>query len=364
MNEQQRRWRLILGAAASDDHGLSEMDQQRDQSLDYLYRNEQLEINRGASLESTRMTPVEWLNQSRKLFAQTTLISLQRQAINKYGLKSLLTDAEVLRQTPPSIELVQQLLSFKNQLPKEVMAQVSQIIAEVCEQIQRRLSRSIQAHFSPRRRRSAFSLQRHHHNIDWRLTIGKNLMHYQQDYGLVVQRMFYFQKHRQQWPWHLYVVVDQSGSMLPALIHSAVMASIFAKIPSLVTRLILFDTQVLDVTEQLHDPVETLLSVQLGGGTDIGAAMAYTNEIMTQPSRSLMVLISDFYEGAEESRLIGEVDRLVQQGVKVLGLAALDDQCDPIFNQPLAQQLTDVGMKTAAMTPNELVDWVAKEILA
>ena len=162
--------------------------------------------------------------------------------------------------------------------------------------------------------------------------------------------------------WRLIILVDQSGSMLGSVIHSAVTASVFWSIKALQTRLVLFDTNVVDVSDHCQDPVETLMKVQLGGGTDIGKALAYARGFMDNPAKTLVVLISDLYEGAPEYILLNNAKNIIQSGAKLLCLAALDENADPSYDRVIAQKLARYGVKVGAMTPGELARWVGEQI--
>ena len=192
----------------------------------------------------------------------------------------------------------------------------------------------------------------------------RNLANFSPDeQKLFIRTPYFFSRiRRQNDRWQVIIVVDESGSMMDSVIHSAITASIFWGIRSLKTHLILFDTNVVDVTADCQDPVETLMKVQLGGGTDIGNAMTYAAGLVENPRRTIIVLITDFYEGADASRLLGVTKRLCESGVNVLGLAALDSRAEPNYDKNLAQQMVNLGAHVAAMTPGELAEWVAKKV--
>ena len=177
--------------------------------------------------------------------------------------------------------------------------------------------------------------------------------------------LFFLQRQQRKLPWEIIILVDQSGSMLDSVIHSAVLAAIFTGLRSLKTRLVLFDTQVVDVSDRVGDPVEVLLGVQLGGGTDIAQALSYAATKVNNPRRTMVVLISDFYEGGSAKQLLTTAKRLHDSGVKLLGLAALDQRAEPIRAEPdydreLAQRLVNLGMEVGAMTPDQLAAWVGQ----
>ena len=158
------------------------------------------------------------------------------------------------------------------------------------------------------------------------------------------------------------MVVDESGSMLDSVIHAAVTAAIFVGIKSLKTHLVLFDTNIVDVTEHAGDPVEAIMKVRLGGGTDIGNAMKYASGLVENPRRTIVVLITDFFEGGNPDHLLSVTKSLIESGVTVLGLAALDNRADPCYDRGLAEQMASLGAHVGAMTPGELAEWVATKV--
>lgn len=382
-DEMQRRWRLILGKDAegngkSDGEGgqsskLDAIDLQRDQSLDYLYnreyqnrsqaRGDKDSLGREGSLDPSSPTAVTWLNKTRQLFPKSTVDYLQKEAIDRYQMLSLLTDKEVLAKATPSIELIHTLLSFKNHLPKELMSEVRRVIQKVCAEIEDVLAQKVLSQFSSRRIRHLSGGRRQFTNLDWHRSIRENLHNYiEEEDSIILENLRFYQRQQQQIPWDLYIVIDQSGSMFDNVIHSAVLGSIFCRLRALKSHLILFDTNVVDMTEQMRDPVETLLAVQLGGGTDIGKAMRYTSDKINQPHRSIVVLISDFYEGANPAILFEEIKVMRDSGVKLLGLSALSSDTNADYCEHTARELVDLGMDIGAMTPDHLAKWIADTI--
>ncbi len=176
---------------------------------------------------------------------------------------------------------------------------------------------------------------------------------------IVAERLHFTGRSRRQLPWTIILCVDQSGSMLGSVIYAAVMAAILAALPSVDVRLVVFDTSVVDLSREVADPVSVLMSVQLGGGTDIGRAVAYCEQLITQPSRSIFVLLSDFCEGGSVAPMIAAVQRMASAQVTLIGLAALDDQAATDYDRATAQRLADAGMKIAALTPDRFAEWIA-----
>jgi Mg-chelatase subunit ChlD len=177
---------------------------------------------------------------------------------------------------------------------------------------------------------------------------------------LLVQRLHFFSRVRHHMPWHIIMAVDCSGSMMDSVIHSAVMAGIFAGLPAMKASLVAFDTAVVDLTEQVQDPVEVLMSVQLGGGTDIGGALGYCETLVQNPTRTILVVVTDFFEGSPPAAMLAAIKRLRESGVRVLGLAALDEQAMPAYDRQMAERCVAAGAEVAALTPQRLAEWMSK----
>jgi Mg-chelatase subunit ChlD len=195
-------------------------------------------------------------------------------------------------------------------------------------------------------------------------TIRANLGHYRPaERRLFIETPHFFSRTRKQIDqWQVILLVDQSGSMVDSVIHSAVTAACLWGLPGVRTHLVAFDTDVVDLSSEVDDPVELLMKVQLGGGTDIARAVRYGAGLIEQPRRAIVVLITDFYEGGSPSLLIRTVRELVEQGTKVLGLAALDHDANPSYDTHTAQSLADVGASVGAMTPGQLATFVAEQV--
>jgi Mg-chelatase subunit ChlD len=227
-----------------------------------------------------------------------------------------------------------------------------------------RLARQVRSPFlgaADRRRRSMMKVAK---NFDARSTVRRNLAHYDpQAKKLFIQTPYFFSRVRRHVDrWQVIIVVDESGSMADSVIHSAVTAAVFFGIRTLRTHLILFDTNVVDVTADCADPVETIMKVQLGGGTDIGGALSYAASLVDNPRRTIVVLITDFCEGAPVERLYAVTKALIESGVTLLGLAALDERAEPMYDHRIAGRMVALGAHVAAMTPGELAEWVATKV--
>jgi Mg-chelatase subunit ChlD len=247
---------------------------------------------------------------------------------------------------------------------QEVLAMARTLVRKVIEQLLEKLARPVRSVFlgaADRRRRSHMKVAK---NFDARTTLRRNLAHYDRESKRLFIRTpyFYSRVRRQTDRWQVIVVVDESGSMVDSVIHAAVTAAIFVGIASLRTHLILFDTSVVDVTDQCADPVEAIMKVQLGGGTDIGGALAYAAQLVDNPRRTIVVLITDFYEGGPIERLFSVTKHLIESGVTLLGLAALDERAEPNYDRGTAERMVALGAHVGAMTPGELAEWVAQKV--
>ncbi|MFK7889019.1 MAG: VWA domain-containing protein [Gammaproteobacteria bacterium] len=370
MNDKpQRRWRLALGRYASAHlGGLGKQDGQMDQALDYLYSREYQKRGvtgqRGpGSLDPTQMNAIKWLGQARSLFPDSVFETLQDHALDRYGLTDLLDDPKTLEALEPNQDLLKVLLGFHGRAQPEVKDKLRQVADQVIREILERLRSEVQRAFSGRRNRFRRSNVPSAANFDWRATVRANLKNYDRSSGrIVADHVFFNSRERRRLPWRVVLCVDQSGSMTDSLIYSAVMAAILAGLPGVLVNMVLFDTSILDVSDRLTDPLETLLSVQLGGGTNIGAAMTYCEKFIDNGERTIFVLISDFEEGASPRALFASAARMNEARVKMLGLTALDDGGGAYFDPRVAGRMSELGMRIGSMTPDRFAQWLAEVI--
>jgi Mg-chelatase subunit ChlD len=366
------RWRLVLGRFAQPQlpANLSSQQQRMEAALDYLYSREYR--GRGLREENgdtsggsggSQFTIPRWLSEVRTLFPRETVEIIEKHALDRYDLKELITDAETLSKLEPNLDLLKTLLSFRGHLKGAVLDEARRIIRHVVEEIRRRWESEVRQALAGKLNRFRHSPLKVAQNFDWRTTLRRNLKHYDpQRRSVVLHEQKFFSRNTRHLPWNVILCVDQSGSMADSVIHSAVMAGIFAGLPSLRVKLVVFDTAVVDLSEHVADPVEVLMSVQLGGGTDIAGALGYCEKLVEQPRRTVFILVSDFMEGGSASHLLATVKRLRESGVLMLGLAALNSDALPVYDPQMAQRLTDVGMEIAALTPKQLAGWLARII--
>ncbi|MDR3360440.1 MAG: VWA domain-containing protein, partial [Bifidobacteriaceae bacterium] len=199
-------------------------------------------------------------------------------------------------------------------------------------------------------------------DIDWPRTITANLRHYQAEYHTVVpERLIGFQRRQRRLVDldRVVMCVDQSGSMASSVVYASIFAAVMASLPAVATHLVCFDTAVVDLTDHLADPVEVLFGVQLGGGTDINQAVAYCADLMPEPAKSHLILLTDLYEGGDEEQLVLRLAALRRAGVNVIVLLALTDQGDPGHSADTAGRVAALGIPVFGCTPDQFPDLMA-----
>ncbi|PZO78167.1 MAG: hypothetical protein DI629_12630 [Mesorhizobium amorphae] len=367
------RWRLILGEAAdgacrSAGCALGAEALAMDQAMEWLYgRDEEggaRNIRRQGGREGSRLSTPQWINEIHRLFPKETIERLERDAIERYAIDDVVTNPDVLARAEPNETLLKAVLRTKHLMSPDVLAMARILVQKVVRELMEKLARDFALSFSgvlDRRRHTQF---RNARDLDFRRVVRDNLRHYDPETRRITpERLHFFarnQRHLKQW--QVILLVDQSGSMLDSVIHSAVTAACLWGLPGIRTHLVAFDTSVVDLTREVDDPVELLMKVQLGGGTDIQGAVSYATSLIDHPDRAIVVLISDFYEGSSEAMLVQRVRALTGQRTLVLGLAALDSEAKPAFDRQMAQRLVAAGAEVGAMTPGELAGWLATKI--
>jgi len=373
-NTTLARWRLVLGKYAKEriPTGMSAEQMRMEDALDFLYsreycgrgvRDEDAEKSPEGSLDPSQLNVPRWLSEVRELFPKETVAIIEKHALDRYGLTELVTDPEILRRLEPNFELLKMLLTFRGHLKSEVLNEARRVIRVVVDEIKQRLETEIRQAFSGRSNRFRHSNVKVAQNLDWRGTIRRNLKNYSTARKqMVIDNVLFFSRIQRRLPWRVILCVDQSGSMAGSVVYSAVMAGILAGLPLINVNLVVFDTSVVDLSDHVEDPVELLMSVQLGGGTNIGQAMRYCEQLMEDPHRTILALVSDFCEGGEPSRMIASCQRFREAGAKLLGLAALDENANPSYDRRMAEALAAEGMDVAALTPKHFAEWLAKTI--
>ena len=354
--ERRRRWRLLLGEAAQQRCGpLTGDDVQIDAALSRVYTDE-----RGAGLGGSAPSVARWLGDIRTYFPNRVVEVLQRDAITRLGLTRLLLEPEVLESVEPNVNLVGTLVSLKNHIPEQTKATARQVVRTVVEKIEERVATRTRSAITGALNRAARTHRPRHSDIDWNATIKANLAHYQPEHRTVIpERLIGYARRRQTFHKEVVLAIDQSGSMAESVVYSAVFGAVLATMRSLRTSVVVFDTEVVDLTDELDDPVDLLFGVTLGGVTDINRAIAYCETLITRPRDSIFVLISDLYEGGIAEDMLRRMGRMKNDGVQVIALLALGDHGAPAYDREHAAALVGLGIPAFACTPDAFPDLLA-----
>ncbi len=354
---KERRWRLMLGAEENGNTSLSERDQRLSQALTALYGDGGASGKKGHG-GLTRSAPKvsKWLGDIREFFPSSVVQVVQRDAFERLGLKEMLMEPEFLSAMEADVHLVADLVSLRSIMPEKTMDTARQVIKKVVDELMARLEQKTTEAVRGAVNKSKRSFRPRFADIDWPRTITANLRHYQKEHKTIVPEKLigYMRQSRRIVDLdEVILCVDQSGSMATSVVYSSIFAAVMASIPAVKTKLVCFDTAVIDLTDDLEDPVSVLFGVQLGGGTDINQAIAYCETKIERPSKTHLILITDLYEGGDAESLKGRVANLISQDVNVITLLALSDDGRPSYDVDLAADFAAIGSPVFACTPDQ-----------
>ena len=354
--EYLKRWRLILGGNEADGTGitLTPEEQRIDQSLEAVY-----DSDRRGGLGSSAPKVSRWLGDIREFFPQTVVQVIQRDAIKRLNITSLLTEKEMLETVVPDVHLVATLMSLSRVIPEKNKEMARQVVRKVVDELLRKLSAPTQQAVTGALNRSARRRNPRYNEIDWKTTITKNLKNYQPEYKTIIPEVRIGYGRKRKAMKDIILCLDQSGSMGTSVIYSGIFGSVLASIPAVSTRMVVFDTAVVDLTDDLQDPVDLLFGVQLGGGTDIARALTYCQGVITRPQDTVLVLVTDLYEGGDAREMRKKFVSLVNSGVQLIVLPALNDDGAPSYDKNHAEFLANIGVPTFACTPDKFPDLMA-----
>lgn len=354
--EYLKRWRLILGGNEADGTGitLTPEEQRIDQSLEAVY-----DSDRRGGLGSSAPKVSRWLGDIREFFPQTVVQVIQRDAIKRLNITSLLTEKEMLETVVPDVHLVATLMSLSRVIPEKNKEMARQVVRKVVDELLRKLSAPTQQAVTGALNRSARRRNPRYNEIDWKTTITKNLKNYQPEYKTIIPEVCIGYGRKRKAMKDIILCLDQSGSMGTSVIYSGIFGSVLASIPAVNTRMVVFDTAVADLTDDLQDPVDLLFGVQLGGGTDIARALTYCQGVITRPQDTVLVLVTDLYEGGDPREMRKKFVSLVNSGVQLIVLPALNDDGAPSYDKNHAEFLANIGVPTFACTPDKFPDLMA-----
>jgi len=357
--ERTRRWTLALGVD-SDTADLSDPDRRMSAALSALYDDDQKKGKGGLGGSAPRVA--KWLGDIREFFPAPVVQVIQKDAFERKGLRQMLLEPELLATIEADVNLVADLVSMRSVMPEKTKETarivIRKVVAELMERLERRTAEAISGALDRSRRtnRPRFA------DIDWPRTIRANLRHYQAEQRTIIpETLIGFMRHQRRIADldEVVLCVDQSGSMATSVVYASIFAAVMASLPVVSTKLVCFDTAILDLTDELADPVDVLFGIQLGGGTDINRAIAYCADRIERPSKTHLVLISDMYEGGDEADLVARIARLVAVGVNVIVLLALTDTGHPSYDPRLSARVAALGVPVFACTPDQFPDLMA-----
>ena len=369
INEQQRRWRLLLGNTANLTPELSATDIGMDAALAALYnQGEGEEDGMGRSkskstrggLGSSAPKVSRWLGDIRQYFPSSVVRVLQKDAYQRLNLEQMLLEPEMLQAVEPDVHLVSTLISLNHLMPAKTKETARIVVRKVVDELERRLADRMQQAVSGSLNKASRNRRpKRAQDIDWGRTIRANLQHYLPEHNTIIpQNLIGYGRQRQSLK-DIILCVDQSGSMASSVVYASLFAAVLASIKAVSTQLVVFDTAVVDLTPMLDDPVDVLFGTQLGGGTDINKALSYCQGLIRRPEDTIVILISDLYEGGNNAELLKRTATMLGSGVQMISLLALADDGAPCFDARNAAEFTALGSPTFACTPDLFPDLMA-----
>ncbi|MGW0035405.1 VWA domain-containing protein [Gordonia sp. NPDC003376] len=359
--DRDRRWRLVLGAAADDSlSALSGADAAMDGALGKLYDQS---TDRRGGLGRSAPGVARWLGDIREYFPTTVVQVMQRDAVERLDLHALLAEPEMIDAVEPDIDMVAMLIGLGRAIPAKSKASARALVRKVVDEVERRIADRTRSTLGAALDRSARTLRPRLHDIDWNATIARNLRHYLPEQKTIVpERLVGHGRRSQRVSKDVVIAIDQSGSMAASIVYASIFGAVIATMRAIRTSLVVFDTGVVDLTDRLDDPVDVLFGTTLGGGTDINRAIAYCQGLIDRPDDSVFVLISDLYEGGVRDEMLTRIHQMRDDGVQVIVLLALSDEGAPAFDREIAGDLAAMGVPAFACTPDAFPDLLAVAI--
>ena len=359
-DERLRRWRLVLGGPAQEGLGagaLAGADRGMDETLAALYDGE-----RSAGLGGSSPNVARWLGDIRTYFPSSAVRVMQQDALERLNLTQMLLEPEMLGQVEPDVHLVATLLTLSRVIPDKTKDTARAVVRKVVEELERKLASPMQQAIRGSLSRATRTYRPRANEIDWQRTIRANLKNYQPDYRTIIAEKLVGYGHKRSTLRDIVLCVDQSGSMASSVVYAGIFGAVLASIRAVSTRMVVFDTAVVDLTEDLQDPVDLLFGTQLGGGTDINRALAYCQQLITRPAQTIVVLITDLYEGGNTQEMLRRAGEIAESGAQMVCLLALSDKGAPSFDQRNAAALAAMGIPSFACTPDLFPDLMAAAI--
>jgi Mg-chelatase subunit ChlD len=358
-SDRLRKWRLILGSEQADgtDCTLNGSDISIDKTLSALY-----DSNRSGGLGSSSPKVARWLGDIRTYFPASVVKVMQQDALKRLNLRQMLLEPELLEAVEPDVHLVANLLALSNIMPSKTKDTARQVVRRVVEEVQRKIANPTRQAVMGSLNRAIRNRRPRHNEIDWNRTIRANLKHYQPQYRTIIPEVVIGYGRKRSALRNILLCIDQSGSMATSVVYAGIFGAVLASLTAIKTRIVVFDTAVVDLTDEAQDPVDLLFGTQLGGGTDINRAIAYCQNFVQQPQDTIFVLISDLYEGGNQQEMLKRIATLVNSGVQFITLLALNDDGAPIYDRRVAASLAEFGVPAFACTPDKFPDLMAAAI--
>lgn len=367
------RWRLVLGGDQADGIGgpgggldgepgagvqLSPDDAARDEALSQLYDG-----RRSSGLGRSAPRVARWLGDIRTYFPSSVVQVMQADAMHRLGLRQLLLEPELMEAVQPDLAMATTLVGLNGVIPEHSRATARAVVRKVVDELEERLRSQTVQSVTGALNRAASTRRPRPADIDWGRTVAANLRHYLPEHRTVVpERLIGHARRSTRVERDIILCIDQSGSMAESIVYSSVFGAVLASLRSVATRLVVFDTEVVDLTDDLSDPVDVLFGVQLGGGTDINRAIAYCQGHITRPADTVVVLISDLYENGIADEMLRRAAEIVGSGATMIALLALSDSGTPSYDAAHAAALAEIGVPAFACTPDLFPDLMAAAI--
>ncbi|QTI69637.1 VWA domain-containing protein [Gordonia polyisoprenivorans] len=361
-NQRDRRWRLVLGDPAAEQFaGLGGADLEMDGALAALYDADS--TNRRGGLGASAPSVARWLGDIRKYFPSTVVQVMQHDAVTRLNLHALLTEPELIDSVEPDVDMVTTLIGLGRAIPESSKASARALVRKVVDEVEKRIAERTRSAVGAAVDRASRVHRPKLRDIDWNATIARNLHNYLPEQKTIVpERLVGHGRRAQVVSKDIILAIDQSGSMARSIVYASIFGAVIATMRSVRTSLVVFDTEVVDLTDHLDDPVDVLFGTALGGGTDINRAIAYCQDLITRPNDSIFVLISDLYEGGVRDEMLKRVAHMQAAGAQVVVLLALSDEGAPAFDREIAGALAAMGIPAFACTPDAFPDLLAVAI--
>lgn len=361
--EMLRRWRLILGGDEADGTlaPLAADDAGMDAALGALYNDDQGDGRRGG-LGGSAPKVARWLGDIRRYFPASVVKVMQQDALDRLDLKRMLLEPELMEAAEPDARLAATLISLSAAMPQKARETARLVVRRVVDDLERRLSQPLRQAIAGSLNRAARNRRPRHAEIDWNRTIKANLRHYQPEHETIIAETRIGYGRRRSALRDIILCIDQSGSMATSVVYASVFGAVLATLPAVQTRVVVFDTAVVDLTDKLDDPVDLLFGVQLGGGTDIHQALSYCQSVVRSPQDTILVLISDLFEGGDRAAMLKRAASIVASGATVIALLALSDDGAPSYDHHHAAAFAALGIPAFACTPDFFPELMAAAI--